>query len=305
MITVTGKLEDSAGNTLHKKITFISRSTPQAKAAGVVITNTTRSLFSDPNDGTFSIALEPGDYQVVYGTTPKATDFLISLAVDDDGTTKSIDQVITTAFATLPSVAPYTVWNGVRQGHITFDPVTLPTPFTAAEVDYPDSHLSDDGPGDIYHYAVTFQTEDGETNANNCAAMNSGEADKAIRLSFPANVSRVTKIRLWRTDGTGSTRYLLAEVEPTVDHYDDWESNSDFHNRRDDAILVPDFNTTAGIINSIAGNACAYFSINGFRALIDAQFDAGVYLFADDGQRVGISIVKTGPALYTLQLTPG
>ncbi len=92
MQTITGTLLDTAGQPVHARVTVESLSTPLFAASGVVTGNTTLSLLTDPDDGTFEFQLKPGIYQVTYATTPKQTSFRIE--VTNDSGTASIDDLV-------------------------------------------------------------------------------------------------------------------------------------------------------------------------------------------------------------------
>jgi hypothetical protein len=124
MQTVTGILESSTGELLHAKIVFESLSTPQAGASGLVTGNTKKIVRSNPTTGAYSVGLRPGFYQVTFQTKPKETTFKIQ--VTGTGGSVSIEQLVVDPLPTLPSQAPYLVWNGTRAGHITFDPINDP-----------------------------------------------------------------------------------------------------------------------------------------------------------------------------------
>src|SRR5262245_22165306 len=130
MITVTGKIENAAGETLHARIDFTSRSTPLV-AGGVITTNTGKTLRTNPATGEFSVQLAPGNYQVTITAEGQLTTFNIAVPEGDD--TLDIGDLTATPLL-YPFVAPNTVWNGIRTGHITFQPLADPGAPTTAPV---------------------------------------------------------------------------------------------------------------------------------------------------------------------------
>src|SRR5215469_4652170 len=102
MITVTGKIEDATGAVLHATIDFVSRSTPLA-SGGIVTTNTDARILSNPSDGTFSVPLAAGNYQVTVSAGGQSTTFII--AVPPGNGAAGIDTLVTTPL-TYPFVAP-------------------------------------------------------------------------------------------------------------------------------------------------------------------------------------------------------
>src|ERR1700722_7237466 len=102
MITVTGKIEDAAGAVLHARIDFTSQSTPLV-GAGIVTTNTDVSIRSNPSDGTFSVQLEPGSYQVDISAEGQTTSFTIAVP---NGRGFSAIDTLTTSPSLYPFIAP-------------------------------------------------------------------------------------------------------------------------------------------------------------------------------------------------------
>lgn len=268
MTTITGKLENTSGAVVHAWIKIKSKSTPLV-GAGIVTGHTTTRFKNNATDGTFSVDLAAGKYDVTYETSPDNTKFEIT--VPDGSTTMSIEEV-TSSDLVFVFAAPNTIWNGIRQGHITFDPVNDPAVPTLSEVAYTGGHVTDTDGG--YNYRISYVTQDGETAACDPTAINvSGAANKAIRVTMEVSPTRVTSKRIWRNKVLDASRwYLLAEVGPTVTHYDDWESMADFFGRGV-TTQAPEFNTTAGIIHSHSGIETLYFSTSGLRILAEMTVD--------------------------------
>ncbi len=305
MITVTGRLEDVAGRALHKQVTFTSQSTPQAGASGLITGNTTYKLMTNASTGEFSVDLRPGNYSVSYNTSPRTTNFNIALSEEIDGETVSIEAVIETVFAQAPGIAPYMVWNGVRAGHVTFQPIDdAPAPTLSAVTDA-GSHQS---AGETYRYVISYVTPEGETQLPSIGFGGAGifgTAGKSTRVSLEVSPERVTSKRIWRTKDSGDDElpYLLAEVSPATAHYDDWESHTDFAARAARPPEMPMFNTTAGIINASAGNPILFFSTSGMRCLVAATFDStasfagGLFLVGADGKPQLVTGASAGHVL--------
>jgi hypothetical protein len=295
MTTITGTLEDTSGSPVHCRVTFKSKSTPLVNG-GIIIGTTTKTLKTDRTDGTFSVQLAAGKYNVTYETTPDQTKFEIT--VPDSNDTVTIGSV-TSSLLTFVSVAPNTIWNGIRSGNITFDPIADPTSaFTLSIVPYTGGHITNE----YYTYAVSYVTADGESALSLTQRFNPGpQTNSALRLTLLTGLTRVIKKRIWRTSDVGGTGQLnlLAEVAPGVATYDDWESNADFATRATFPPQPPDFNTTAGVIYSKAGQSILYFSISGLRVLSAAQFDV-VASFEDAVQCAGdVKFIRSsvGPVL--------
>jgi len=79
MMTITGKIEDGTGAPIHATLDFISRSTPLIASGGVVTTNTDTRIKSNASDGTFSLALAAGNYQVTVTAKGQTTAFNIAV----------------------------------------------------------------------------------------------------------------------------------------------------------------------------------------------------------------------------------
>ena len=303
MKTITGIIESSEGVPLHRQIVFTSQSTPQAGASGLITGNTTALIMSDATTGEFSIALRPGNYTVIYKTTPKETTFRIAV-VGESGSV-SIDEIIVTEFETLPSVAPYTVWNGERAGHITFQPVPDADAPALSEVAYGGGHIENDE----YRYAISLVTEVGETALSEIASITgSGGVDKANRVTMEVAPAGVTAKRIWRNRESGtagsSTMWLLTEVIPSATLYDDWESHDDFHVRADQPPVPPNFNTTAGIIYAAPESAILYFSTSGLKLLADVTtefrisiFGGNMFRYADGNEGSGKVLADGGDGI--------
>ncbi len=271
MITVTGKIENAAGVTLHATIDFVSQSTPLI-SAGVVTTNTDKTIRSNPADGTFSVALAAGNYEVAITAEGQATTF--NIAVPDGNGTVAIDTLVTTAVV-YPYIAPNTVWNGQRAGHITFIPTAPPPAPTTQEIAYAGGGV--DSGDNRYFYFVSYITPTGETIVSPALAVHLGSGaptpNQANRIFLQANPAGVTSVRNWRSYVDNGHAYdtthfpanvgLLATVSPSVGYYDDWESTAQFAARVNTAIIAPLLNTTAGELLSSAGTVCAYISDQG------------------------------------------
>ena len=95
-MTVTGIVQDATGTPLWCAIQFTSGSTPMVVAGGTVVTNTTtKRIYTSSTDGTFSIVLLAGTYQVVYYTSPRTTSF--NITVPPGAGPMTIDQLTTNA----------------------------------------------------------------------------------------------------------------------------------------------------------------------------------------------------------------
>ena len=308
MTTITGKIESAAGETLHAKIYFTSRSTPQFPPT-IVQVNTVKRVLSDEGDGTFSVQLAAGNYAVLVRAKNLDTNF--EIAVPEGDATISIEDLVTSSVAVLPGDAPYTVWNGQRAGHVTFLPIADPAAPVITEVDYPGSHING---SDEYVYAISHVTPEGETFLSAEVTVNaSGDPDRANRVALAVNPERVTTKRIWRNRLSGapgaSALYLLAEVAPAVASYDDWESHTDFLARATYPPNPPTFNTTAGSINASARNPILYFSISGLRCLTAAQFDGlatfTTGLLIPTGAGAGLVLTSDADGLATWQTPSG
>lgn len=272
MTTITGKIESAAGETLHARISFQSRSTPQFPP-GIVEVNTVKVIKSNASTGEFSVQLAAGNYRVIIRA--KNLDTVFDIAVPEGDDTFSIEDLVTSVVSALPGAAPYTIWNGQRAGHITFVPIADPLVPTWAPVDYPGSHIAVAN----YYYKISYVTQEGETAPSAALLVAYGGAgEEAIRLALAVNPTRVISKKIWRNLDTddADNLYLLAEVAPEVAHYDDWESHADFAARADLGTIPATFNTTAGVIFSSPGAAQLYFSSSGLRCLAAAKFDLPV-----------------------------
>lgn len=271
MITVTGIIENTEGVPISRLVTFESASTPIDEGGGIITANTTMKIQSSPADGSFSIQLRPGNYNVTYGTTPRATTFQIAIQTGMDGTTQSIDGLIVSTFAALPGQAPFVVWNGDTPFNLTFEPTAPPTGIPVTVQSYVGGHITNEH----YHYKASYVTGTGETElAEIVNFLPSAGANQALRLTFPAAPSGVTHLRIWRNNSNAdqSTMYLLAELSPATPFYDDWESNADFSGRSSLAPPAPTYNSTAGEVSGIAGTKLFSFSKQGMFAHHDIEF---------------------------------
>lgn len=110
--------------------------------------------------------------------------------------------------------------------------------------------------GETYKYAVSYTTTQGET------ALSSVISTATLTpVAFPIQATlvgnifpdpsvyppdRITKIRIWRNDASGSsTLYLLAEINAENINYIDIEDHAQFLARVDTGIVAPVANTTA------------------------------------------------------------
>ena len=141
MITITGQIQDATGAALHATIDFVSKSTPLA-GGGVVTTNTDARILSNPSDGTFSVELAPGNYQVTVAANGQSTTF--NIAVPAGNSSMTIDTLVTTPLV-YPYVAPNVLWNGQWAGNITFLPASAPPAPTAAQVTYAGGNIQRGG----------------------------------------------------------------------------------------------------------------------------------------------------------------
>lgn len=283
MITVTGKIENAAGATLHATIDFISKSTPLV-SAGVITTNTDKTIRSNPTDGTFSVPLAAGNYQVTVAAEGQQSTFNISVP---DGTGAMSIETLVSSPLLYPYVAPMTVWNGVRAGNFTFQPTPEPPVPTSSLVGFAGGNINAAGL-EHYSYWISYVTQTGETTLSPVLALAEGPptADMANRISLQPNPAGVTAVNIWRshTDPghvySGTPPYgigLLATVSPSAGHYDDWESPSQFAARVNASITAPLYNTTAGqFFASPAGGAVFWITEQGTQVFLPAQFQASV-----------------------------
>lgn len=270
MITVTGKIEDATGAVLHATIDFVSRSTPLA-SGGIVTTNTDARILSNPSDGTFSVPLAAGNYQVTINASGQTSTF--NIAVPTGNGTAAIDTLISTPLV-YPFVAPNVVWNGQWAGNITFLPIAAAPAPTNSVIAFAGGNVNAVG-DEHYGYFVSYQTANGETVCS--VALNVHEsvganANKANRILLQANPSGVTNVRIWRTYVDNGHAYdiagfpnnigLLATVSPSAGFYDDWESTAQFA-ARVDGTIPSIYNSTAGQLLSSNGTVCAFVSDQG------------------------------------------
>lgn len=286
MTIVNGKVEDTFGRPVHCVVEIVSKSTPIV-GAGIVTANTDDTLKTNAADGTFTLNLAAGNYRVIYKAAlgTNSTQFDIQISDDMEGDTVSIEEVVTTPL-TFTSVAPNTVWNGVRPGGIEFDPVSIPTTPTLSEVVYSGGHITNE----LYTYAVSHVTADGETELSATAAITpSGASNKAVRVTLQVSPTRAISKRIWRTDGTHSELRLLATVTPAVAFYDDFESNTEFVARSSGTPAFPTRNSTAGIISS-DGTTILHVTNSGIFILGTLTIPEGAsdgYVWTSDANGVG------------------
>jgi hypothetical protein len=310
MITVTGKIEDAAGVTLHATIDFVSKSTPLV-SAGVITTNTDTTIRSNPSDGTFSVQLAPGNYSVTISADGQQS--LFNIAVPDGDTTASIETLVTSPL-TYPFVAPNTVWNGQWAGNITFLPIAAPPSPTVSQVAYAGGNINATG-DERYSYWVSYVTPTGETVVSGQGFIHeSGSAtpNLANRVLLAPNPTGVTSVQIWRTftdnghsyDLSGFPRFvgLLATLSPSAGYYDDWESTAQFA-ARVSAAVPPLYNTSAGQLLSSGGTVCAYITDQGLffpgaNCRIRAGFGLQIYNFTT---KLWYTLLNTGnPAQWAL-----
>lgn len=210
------------------------------------------------SEGYFECSLGLGDYTLTIGTDE------IQFSVTEDGGNFNIITLVTTEISYTRQ--PYSSqWNGILDHrHIQFLFVNEPEEPVGTVVDCEGTTgLEDDVD---YGYKLTYVTASGETIPSESAGFNGSYAsdNKAISIALPLNPVNVVKTRIWRTASAvdAFTYYMLAELDPTVETYVDSESNADFTARKDDAIVLPTTNTTAG--GMYANNILlSYFSLNG------------------------------------------
>ena len=113
MTTVTGTINDASDNPLRALLTFQPTSAPYIEGSGKIISAQSIQLFSNASDGSFSVALEAGTYNVTIGTNPQST---FGIVVPGTGGPYTIDQL-----AGLPAPSPvYTPsGSGSPQGVVT------------------------------------------------------------------------------------------------------------------------------------------------------------------------------------------
>lgn len=121
MTTVTGKILDANDNPLHVLVSFNPQSTPFINSGGQVIASNSIFKKSNPNDGTYSVDLEPGTYAVTYSTSPQIG---FTIVVPASGGPYTIDQ-LTSIPAPATSYAP--AGSGSPEGVI---PATPGLPYT-------------------------------------------------------------------------------------------------------------------------------------------------------------------------------
>ncbi|MDB6064949.1 MAG: hypothetical protein JWR26_1157 [Pedosphaera sp.] len=279
MLTITGKIEDASGAALHATIDFVSRSTPLV-GAGIVTTNTDKTIRSNPSTGQFSVQLAAGNYAVTIAANGQTTAF--NIAVPDGSGTVSIETVVSSPLV-YANVAPMTVWNGVRQGHITFNPIANPAAPGLTPVHYSGGHQ---GALDAFAYQIAWLDANGDGTAASADAANTPPVApaNATRVLLPSPPSGVSSVLIYRSTNDGTTnRYLLASVAQNVAFYDDWESTADFNARLNATLTSPVYNTTAGqFFGSTGGNAVFWITDQGIRIFLGAQFDSDIHLGGAD-----------------------
>lgn len=270
MFTVTGKIEDATGKTLHATIHFLSKSTPLG-AGGIITTNTDKKIMSNATDGTFTAPLNSGNYTVNITAQGQATS--INITVPPGTGTGTIDTLITTPLA-FPFGAEFQTWDGQWPGNITFLPTAPPPRPGLATVAYAGGNINV-ATAAHYSYWVSYVTATGQTVVSPQLATESGEVsvpDQANRILLTTNPTGVTSVNIWRTFTDNGHTYhqeifpqnvaLLATVSPSASYYDDWESPAQFAGRAT-AEVPPLFNTTAGQLLSSNETVCAYVTDQG------------------------------------------
>lgn len=315
MTTITGQIQDATGAALHATIDFVSKSTPLA-GTGTVTTNTDARIKSNPSDGTFSLMLAPGNYQVTIAANGQSTTF--NIAVPPGDTSVTIDTLVTTPL-TYPFIAPNVLWNGQWAGNITFLPLAVPAAPSFTVVADAASHLSALNAGDSMVYWVSYVTATGETFVGAQASfinMVQPMGLNSVRVNLAVDPPGVTAKRIWRTTiNMASAEYdmtvfplnvqLLATVAPGAAFYQDWESNADLI-ARFDGTIPPLYNTTAGQLLSSNGTVCAFVTdagifFPGANCRIKPGFGLQVYNFTT---KLWYTLLVTGnPA--QLGLDPG
>jgi hypothetical protein len=267
MITITGIIEDASGANLHATLHFVSLSTPLV-GAGVITTNSDIIIKSNPADGTFSVPLAAGNYQVLISAGGKTSSFM--MAVPAGSGYASIESLVSSPLVYTYS-APASLWNGVWAGSVQFTP--LPTPAAPTAVEIPHTGGNVDSGAAHYSYWISFVTSVGETVVSSAAnlALTGGVAspDKAISLSWNATPSGVTAVRVWRTFVDAGHTYdlaafpagvgLLATLPASTTSYIDIENTAQFAARAT-AEVPPLYNTTAGKFLDGNGAAMACFT---------------------------------------------
>lgn len=255
MSTITGTIEDAEGNVLNARIDFISKSTPLA-GSGIVTTNTDTTIRSDPSTGRFSAQLAAGNYQVVIAAQGQTTTF--NIAVPNDNNTYPIDQVVSTPLA-YTFVAPNTVWNGQRAGHITFLPIATPGAPTLLPGDVPGGAQTN---VDQSSYCVIWQNANGDSTLAGPAAANSPPTapNNVTRVFLPTPPSGVTNVLVYRSTDAGATFHLEETVSPNTTFYNSSMSNAQFNTATGifPGPPLPVFNSTAGGVFSSIGNIAFY-----------------------------------------------
>jgi len=280
MSTITGTIVDATGTPQHATIDFFSKSTPLA-GGGIVTANTDKKIKTDPTAGTFSVVLAGGNYTVVITTHDAQTESsTFNIVVPSDNLTYTIDQVTATplAFVFTP---PNTVWNGVRAGHITFQPLASPpAPTTAAT-----TGGSQTG-ADQSSYCVAWLNAAGDITLAGPAVANippSG-GNNATRVFLPAPIAGAAFANIYRSTDAGATWGILtAGISANQPSILDGFSNTVFNGiANPTANTLPKLNTTAGGLFSSAGNTTGYVT------------DTGIYF---PGTNLRIKTNK-GPQLY-------
>jgi hypothetical protein len=312
MITITGQIQDATGAALHATIDFASKSTPLA-GGGVVTTNTDARILSNPSDGTFSVMLAPGNYQVTIAANGQSTSFNIAVPAGDSSVT--IDTLVTTPL-TYPFVTPNVIWNGRWAGNITFLPMGAPSVPTFTVVADAASHLSTLNSGDSMVYWVSYVTATGETFVSDQGSFSNTVQPmglNSVRVNLAVDPPGVIAKRIWRTTANmaggayemlsfPANIQLLATVAPGAAYYQDWESNADLI-ARNDGVIPPLYNTTAGQLLSNNGTACAFITdaglfFPGANCRIKPDFGLQVYNFTT---KLWYTLLVTGnPAQLSL-----
>lgn len=113
-------------------------------------------------------------------------------------------------------------------------------------------------PADVYVYAISYTTANGETLLSPSTTHTVGAGVHSTIVGLPANPpGAVTMIHLWRQENSGGLRFfLLATLTPNTSSYTDLESHADFIARLNPVPAVPVSNTT--------GSGYGYFPYYGY-----------------------------------------
>ncbi|HZV32962.1 MAG TPA: hypothetical protein VFB72_00160, partial [Verrucomicrobiae bacterium] len=195
MITVTGAIQTTSGAALHANLDFISKSTPLT-GGGIIITNTDASTRSNPRDGTFSVPLAPGNYQVVIRAQGQSSSF--NIAVPSGSGTATIDTLLSTPLQYTFN-APQLVFNG-HAGNITFIFIPAPPAPTASLVNLAGGEINNIG-GQDYTYWISWVAANGQTTLSPLLDVELGAPipGQANRIALPTPPQGVASVNIWRS----------------------------------------------------------------------------------------------------------